>query len=133
MSIQIGDLNIANEIIELHFQVIRTQIILDKLLIKNPKLDLLNGVDMINIEKDRFYRLCMFLIINEIVQLKEILEKEEQNKENVKEIFSQVKSFKNYYNFDFSSKEKVKEIKISEDNFILMKRIDNFLLSFQQP
>ena len=52
MSIQIGDLNIANEIIELHFQVIRTQIILDKLLIKNPKLDLLNGVDMINIEKD---------------------------------------------------------------------------------
>jgi hypothetical protein len=30
MSIQIGDLNLANEIIELHFQVLRTQMLLEK-------------------------------------------------------------------------------------------------------
>ena len=32
MSIQIGDLNIANEIIELHFQVLRTQLLLELIL-----------------------------------------------------------------------------------------------------
>jgi hypothetical protein len=29
MSIQIGDINLANEIIELHFQVLRTQMLLE--------------------------------------------------------------------------------------------------------
>lgn len=32
MSISIGDLNVANEIIELHFQVLRTQLILELIL-----------------------------------------------------------------------------------------------------
>lgn len=32
MSIQIGDLNIANEIVELHFQVLRTQLLLELIL-----------------------------------------------------------------------------------------------------
>lgn len=32
MSISIGDLNVANEIVELHFQVLRTQLILELIL-----------------------------------------------------------------------------------------------------
>lgn len=32
MSIQIGDLNIANEIVELHFQILRTQLLLELIL-----------------------------------------------------------------------------------------------------
>ena len=39
MSIQIGDINIANEIIELHYQILRTQFLLQSLADKNPDLN----------------------------------------------------------------------------------------------
>lgn len=32
MSIQIGDISVANEIVELHFQVIRTQLLLEEIM-----------------------------------------------------------------------------------------------------
>jgi hypothetical protein len=38
MSIKIGDIDIANEIVELHFQNIRTQLIIEDLLRQNPTL-----------------------------------------------------------------------------------------------
>lgn len=38
MSIKIGDLDLANEVLELHFQVIRTQMILDSIINANPNL-----------------------------------------------------------------------------------------------
>lgn len=36
MSIKIGDIDVAGEIVELHFQVIRLQLILDKLVEAQP-------------------------------------------------------------------------------------------------
>lgn len=38
MAIKIGDLYVATEIISLHYQVIRTQLILDRLIGSNPTL-----------------------------------------------------------------------------------------------
>jgi hypothetical protein len=38
MGIKIGDLDIANEIIDVRFQLTRTQLILDKLIQVNPRL-----------------------------------------------------------------------------------------------
>ena len=35
MSVQIGDINIANEIVELHFQILRTQLLLELILQKS--------------------------------------------------------------------------------------------------
>lgn len=35
MGVQIGNLNIANEIVELHFQVLRTQLLLEYIISKN--------------------------------------------------------------------------------------------------
>ena len=50
MSIEIGDLNIANEIIELHYQVLRTQLMLDKLSSTNPSLRLPDEAAMKDLE-----------------------------------------------------------------------------------
>jgi hypothetical protein len=38
MSIKIGDIDIANEVIELHYQLIRTQLLLEELLKNNPNI-----------------------------------------------------------------------------------------------
>lgn len=38
MSIKIGDVDIANEVIELHYQLIRTQLLLEDLLKNNPNI-----------------------------------------------------------------------------------------------
>ncbi|MEC7307206.1 hypothetical protein ACPV5I_00680 [Vibrio gigantis] len=52
MSIKIGDVDVANEIVELHFQVARTQLILDKLLAANPDLKFPQGTKMADIEDE---------------------------------------------------------------------------------
>lgn len=38
MSIKIGDLDVATEIIDLNFRLLRTQLILERVLSKNPSL-----------------------------------------------------------------------------------------------
>jgi hypothetical protein len=40
MSMRIGDIDVANEIIDLHYQLRRTTLILDKLLAANPGISL---------------------------------------------------------------------------------------------
>lgn len=86
---------------------------------------------MVNIEKDRFYRQCMFLIISEIKRLKDFLGKEDHNKENIEELLAQVNSFIDAYNKDFSMTEPKKEKgEINEENVILMHRIKDLIMSF---
>lgn len=51
MSIKIGDINIAQEIVELHFQLTRTQLILENVLNKNPQLRKLSKDELEEIER----------------------------------------------------------------------------------
>jgi hypothetical protein len=50
MGIKIGNLDIANEIVELHFQVLRTQLLLEEIIKKNNIRNLPNQEEMKNIE-----------------------------------------------------------------------------------
>jgi hypothetical protein len=50
MSIQIGDLNVAAELIELHYQILKTQIILDRLISSNPEIGSLTDPEMEDID-----------------------------------------------------------------------------------
>ena len=52
MSIKIGDIDVANEIVELHFQIIRTQLILEHILKNNALISQsLNFETMQSIDK----------------------------------------------------------------------------------
>ncbi len=86
---------------------------------------------MMHIEKDSFYRQCMFYIIKKITELKAICEKGKYSKSNLQAILDQVKSFPHYYNFhiDLSKTEKT-DTKVSDDNIILMQRIKEFEVLF---
>jgi hypothetical protein len=51
MSIQIGDINLTNEIIELHFQVLRTQMLLEKIVQNSSSTYKPNQSDVRDIEE----------------------------------------------------------------------------------
>jgi hypothetical protein len=50
MGIKIGNIDIANEIVELHFQVLRTQLLLEEIIKKNNIKNLPNQEEMKNLE-----------------------------------------------------------------------------------
>ena len=51
MGIKIGNLDVAKEVIELHFQVLRTQLLLEDIIQRNNLTELPNQQEMINLEK----------------------------------------------------------------------------------
>lgn len=81
------------------------------------------------INTDKYYRQCMFLILKEISDLKNTLETKGLNKENINEIYSQMASFKNYYAKGYALTETEHDVEISEEDFILMNKIDSFTLA----
>ncbi len=52
MGIKIGNIDIANEVIELHFQVLRTQLLLEEIIKKNNIRNLPSQAEM-NVIEDR--------------------------------------------------------------------------------
>jgi hypothetical protein len=50
MSIRIGDIDVANEIVEIHYQLVRTQLILDYLISRNQGLQKPNQSDISSID-----------------------------------------------------------------------------------
>ncbi len=50
MGIKIGNLDIANEVIELHFQVLRTQLLLEEIINRNNLTNPPNQQEMIALE-----------------------------------------------------------------------------------
>jgi hypothetical protein len=50
MGVNIGGLDIANEIVELHFQVLRTQLLLEEIINRNGITNLPNKQDMDDLE-----------------------------------------------------------------------------------
>lgn len=50
MSVQIGDINLVSEIIELHFQVLRTQMLLEKIVQNSDKIYKPTHLDVREIE-----------------------------------------------------------------------------------
>ena len=51
MGIKIGNLDVAKEVIELHSQVLRTQLLLEDIIQRNNLTELPNQQEMINLEK----------------------------------------------------------------------------------
>lgn len=50
MGVNIGGLDIANEVVELHFQVLRTQLLLEEIINRNKLTNLPNPQEMANLE-----------------------------------------------------------------------------------
>ncbi|GEC73805.1 hypothetical protein SAMN05443543_103383 [Flavobacterium flevense] len=50
MGVSIGGLDIANEIVELHFQVLRTQLLLEEIINRNKLTNLPNPQEMVDLE-----------------------------------------------------------------------------------
>ncbi|MDA9551375.1 hypothetical protein N9R53_00435 [Flavobacteriaceae bacterium] len=50
MGVKIGNIDIANEVVELHFQVLRTQLLLEEIIKKNNIQNLPNQAEMNAIE-----------------------------------------------------------------------------------
>lgn len=50
MGVSIGGLDIANEIVELHFQVLRTQLLLEEIINRNGITNLPNQQEMVDLE-----------------------------------------------------------------------------------
>ena len=50
MGVKIGNIDIANEVVELHFQVLRTQLLLEEIIKKNNIQSLPNQAEMNAIE-----------------------------------------------------------------------------------
>ena len=50
MGVKIGNIDIANEVVELHFQVLRTQLLLEEIIKKNNIRNLPNKAEMDVIE-----------------------------------------------------------------------------------
>jgi len=50
MGIKIGNLDISNEIVELHFQVLRTQLLLEEIMRRNNLVNFPNPQEMIQLE-----------------------------------------------------------------------------------
>lgn len=50
MGVSIGGLDIANEIVELHFQVLRTQLLLEEIINRNKLTNLPNQQEMVDLE-----------------------------------------------------------------------------------
>jgi hypothetical protein len=50
MGMKIGNIDIANEVVELHFQVLRTQLLLEEIIKKNNIRNLPNKAEMDAIE-----------------------------------------------------------------------------------
>ena len=50
MGVKIGNIDIANEVVELHFQVLRTQLLLEEIIKKNNIRNLPNKAEMDAIE-----------------------------------------------------------------------------------
>ncbi|MCO6499593.1 MAG: hypothetical protein J5I47_04340 [Vicingus serpentipes] len=50
MGIKIGNLDVANEVIELHFQVLRTQLLLEEIITRNKLTNLPNQQEMVALE-----------------------------------------------------------------------------------
>lgn len=51
MSIKVGDIDLANEVIELHYQLIRTQLLLEEIVNSNPSLLRPNADRMRNVDE----------------------------------------------------------------------------------
>jgi|TARA_B110000114_G_scaffold148954_1_gene159214 hypothetical protein len=50
MGVKIGSLDISNEIVELHFQVLRTQLLLEEIMRRNNLVNLPDLQEMVQIE-----------------------------------------------------------------------------------
>jgi hypothetical protein len=50
MGVSIGGLDIANEVVELHFQVLRTQLLLEEIINRNRLTNLPNQQEMVELE-----------------------------------------------------------------------------------
>jgi hypothetical protein len=85
---------------------------------------------MMHIERDKFYRQCMFYLISKIIELKKVCEMGKYKKENLQVILDEAKSFPRYYNFKLHNSDG-RPSDISDDNKILMKKINDMELHFQ--
>ena len=50
MGVSIGGLDIANEVVELHFQVLRTQLLLEEIINRNQLTNLPNQQELVELE-----------------------------------------------------------------------------------